>query len=124
MQDQAGDDVNIIFGAMYDDSNTDSCDVTVIATGIGNKDSVPNNFSNFSNFNSSAGRKPAAPKPQQPYKGYQSPNARNNAAQNNRSNTTQNTRPVNNQLNPINVKSSVREEQIEIPSFLRQSPRR
>ena len=124
VQDQAGDDVNIIFGAMYDDSNTDSCDVTVIATGIGNKDSVPNNFSNFSNFNSSAGRKPAAPKPQQPYKGYQSPNARNNAAQNNRSNTTQNTRPVNNQLNPINVKSSVREEQIEIPSFLRQSPRR
>ena len=124
VQDQAGDDVNIIFGAMYDDSNTDSCDVTVIATGIGNKDSVPNNFSNFSNFNSSAGRKPAAPKPQQPYKGYQSSTARTNSTQNNRSNATQNTRPANNQLNQINVKSSVREEQIEIPSFLRQSPRR
>ncbi|MBR3600227.1 MAG: cell division protein FtsZ, partial [Lachnospiraceae bacterium] len=35
VQEQAGEDVNIIFGAMYDDSNTDSCDVTVIATGIG-----------------------------------------------------------------------------------------
>ena len=124
VQDQAGDDVNIIFGAMYDDSNTDSCDVTVIATGIGNKDSVPNNYNNFNNFNNAGSRKPAAPKQQQPYKGYQSPNARNNAAQNNRGNTTQNTRPVNNQLNQINVKSSVREEQIEIPSFLRQSPRR
>jgi cell division protein FtsZ len=38
VQEQAGEDVNIIFGAMYDDSNTDACDVTVIATGIGNKD--------------------------------------------------------------------------------------
>ena len=37
VQDQAGSDVNIIFGAMYDDSNTDACDVTVIATGIGTR---------------------------------------------------------------------------------------
>ncbi|MCQ2539348.1 MAG: cell division protein FtsZ [Acetatifactor sp.] len=34
VQDIAGDDVNIIFGAMYDASKTDSCTVTVIATGI------------------------------------------------------------------------------------------
>jgi len=30
----AGDDVNVIFGAMYDESKTDTCTVTVIATGI------------------------------------------------------------------------------------------
>ncbi|MCR5404000.1 MAG: cell division protein FtsZ [Butyrivibrio sp.] len=30
----AGNDVNIIFGAMYDESKTDACTITVIATGI------------------------------------------------------------------------------------------
>jgi cell division protein FtsZ len=37
----AGDDVNVIFGAMYDESKTDSCTVTVIATGI--EDKINNN---------------------------------------------------------------------------------
>ena len=34
VQNLAGDDVNIIFGAMYDASMTDSCTITVIATGL------------------------------------------------------------------------------------------
>ncbi|MCR4902597.1 MAG: cell division protein FtsZ [Butyrivibrio sp.] len=34
VQQLAGDDVNIIFGAMYDETMTDSCNITVIATGI------------------------------------------------------------------------------------------
>ena len=34
IQEFAGDDVNIIFGAMYDETMSDSCTVTVIATGI------------------------------------------------------------------------------------------
>ena len=33
----AGNDVNIIFGAMYDESKTDNCTITVIATGIDDK---------------------------------------------------------------------------------------
>ena len=33
----AGNDVNIIFGAMYDESQTESCTITVIATGIDDK---------------------------------------------------------------------------------------
>ena len=33
----AGNDVNIIFGAMYDENKTDSCTITVIATGIDDK---------------------------------------------------------------------------------------
>ncbi len=37
----AGDDVNVIFGAMYDESKTDTCTVTVIATGI--EDKINNN---------------------------------------------------------------------------------
>ncbi len=34
VQELAGEDVNIIFGAMYDASKTDSCTITVIATGL------------------------------------------------------------------------------------------
>ena len=34
VQDIAGEEVNIIFGAMYDASKSDSCTITVIATGL------------------------------------------------------------------------------------------
>lgn len=34
VRDLTGDDVNVIFGAMYDASKTDSCTITVIATGL------------------------------------------------------------------------------------------
>ena len=37
VQDLAGDDVNIIFGAMYDAAKTDTCTITVIATGLEDK---------------------------------------------------------------------------------------
>ena len=37
VQELAGDDVNIIFGAMYDESKSDSCTITVIATGLEDK---------------------------------------------------------------------------------------
>ena len=38
VRDLTGDDVNVIFGAKFDESDADSCMVTVIATGIGKKD--------------------------------------------------------------------------------------
>ena len=109
VQDQAGDDVNIIFGAMYDDSNTDSCDVTVIATGIGSKDAVPNNYV-FSNQNVRKGSNQSSS-----YKsGYQSSAPKNSA---------QSSRPA--ASRPANTGSSsrTRQDNVEIPSFLRQ-PRR
>ncbi len=34
VQNLAGEDVNIIFGAMYDETRSDSCTITVIATGL------------------------------------------------------------------------------------------
>ncbi len=34
VQELTGDEVNIIFGAMYDETKTDSCTITVIATGL------------------------------------------------------------------------------------------
>ena len=36
IQELAGDNANIIFGAVYDESATDSCTITVIATGLHN----------------------------------------------------------------------------------------
>ena len=105
VQDQAGDDVNIIFGAMYDDSNTDSCDVTVIATGIGSKDSVPSSYP----FNNSNVRKGNS----QTFKG---------TAQKSRTTQTQGTRTGNGTrpVAPSAPKSSVKQENLDIPSFLRQ----
>ncbi|MBP5223891.1 MAG: cell division protein FtsZ, partial [Lachnospiraceae bacterium] len=41
IQEYAGDEVNIIFGAMYDESMSDACTVTVIATGI---EDLPSNY--------------------------------------------------------------------------------
>ena len=40
VQELAGEDVNIIFGAMYDETMTDTCTVTVIATGIHEQDTL------------------------------------------------------------------------------------
>ena len=41
VQDMAGDEVNIIFGAMYDDTKSDSCVITVIATGLEDAAAAP-----------------------------------------------------------------------------------
>ncbi|HKM04118.1 MAG TPA: cell division protein FtsZ [Lachnospiraceae bacterium] len=43
VQELAGDEVNIIFGAMYDDSQMDTCTITVIATGLESASSGPIN---------------------------------------------------------------------------------
>lgn len=53
VQELAGDDVNIIFGAMYDEAKSDCCTITVIATGLEDA-SIPTNkpvspYSTFSN---------------------------------------------------------------------------
>ena len=40
VQELAGEDINVIFGAMYNEDMADSCTVTVIATGI--VESAPN----------------------------------------------------------------------------------
>ena len=53
VRELTGDDVNIIFGAMYDESQTDTCRVTVIATGI---DEAP-----ASRFSTSFAKKPGIP---------------------------------------------------------------
>ena len=107
VQDQAGDDVNIIFGAMYDDSNTDSCDVTVIATGIGSKDTVPMNNYPFGAQNTRKSSSQAS--------SYKS-SAQRSSSQSSRSSAGSRT-------SSSSSASRSRQDNVEIPSFLRQ-PRR
>ena len=107
VQDQAGDDVNIIFGAMYDDSNTDSCDVTVIATGIGSKDTVPMNNYPFGAQNTRKSSSQAS--------SYKS-SAQRSSSQSSRSSAGSRT-------SSSSSASKSRQDNVEIPSFLRQ-PRR
>ena len=59
VQKLAGEEANIIFGAMYDDSRTDEATITVIATGLDD-----NSSTKVLPKNSSFGKMPtAAPKP-------------------------------------------------------------
>ncbi len=64
-------DINVIFGAMYNEDMTDSCTVTVIATGIvENTNNNPMNTmgrinSNFSVKPSVAPNQPVRPRPQE-----------------------------------------------------------
>lgn len=62
VQDMVGEDVNIIFGVIYDESKTDYCSVTVIATGIQDGSNSAAGIVNKMN-GSFIGGKPVAPQP-------------------------------------------------------------
>jgi len=58
VQELTGDNVNIIFGAMYNADNVDTCKITVIATGIAPQGVAPaTKFGGFAGF----GNQPARP---------------------------------------------------------------
>ena len=63
VQELTGEEANIIFGAMYDDSVADYARITVIATGL--TDAAPKNGSSFGGRNTASSpfsvRRPAAP---------------------------------------------------------------
>ncbi|MCI2048396.1 MAG: cell division protein FtsZ [Lachnospiraceae bacterium] len=59
----AGKEVNIIWGVMYDDSKKDSCNITVIATGIGKGKSAGPLQTNANAFFASNQQGPAMPRP-------------------------------------------------------------
>lgn len=65
VQEMAGDDANIIFGAMYDENAQDEATITVIATGLddhgaGSASPVSKAMSGFGNFNQKSGGAEAA----------------------------------------------------------------
>ena len=102
VQNLAGDDVNIIFGAMYDEHATDSCTITVIATGLETGMTpriTPNNFQTYK---------------AQPVK----PAANINVAPVQMGTQGLNIPPLSGIRKPGDIKSSVEEKTLSIPSFL------
>lgn len=105
VQEQAGADVNIIFGAMYDETKEDACTITVIATGLTEAAAAPQNRlgggSAFQQPSSLKGlnvpRTPGAPQGTMPKPG---------AA------------PFNNMHKATDIRSSVEEKTLNIPEFL------
>lgn len=102
VQNLTGESANIIFGAMFDDSEEDTCSITVIATGIEEKSGVDvNNV--MANLKSSV-KKPAATTYAQP--SAQQPAERTSGT------GMQNPRPIT---------SSVSTDSLTIPTFLRKN---
>lgn len=102
VQNLTGESANIIFGAMYDDSEEDTCSITVIATGIEEKSGVDvNNV--MANLKSSV-KKPAATTYAQP--SAQQPAERTSGT------GMQDPRPIT---------SSVSTDSLTIPTFLRKN---
>ena len=102
VQNLTGESANIIFGAMFDDSEEDTCSITVIATGIEEKSGVDvNNV--MANLKSSV-KKPAATTYAQP--SAQQPVERTSGT------GMQDPRPIT---------SSVSTDSLTIPTFLRKN---
>lgn len=116
VQELAGDNVNIIFGAMYDESKSDSCRITVIATGL--EDATlpvgkPVSYSAFSGkyikpVTPNINLRPAAKQEGiNVIPGQAAPNV--TAAQH---------RPVSGITNPGDLRSNVADKPLKIPDFL------
>ncbi len=119
IQTLTGADINVIFGCMYDNSEPDTCKITVIATGIEQAQSA--GVGMFSRPGMAAVQRPVAPgmptaRPvQTPSAGIarpvQTPSAAQPGATPRAGFTTQLQKPV-------DIKSKVEESQLKIPDFL------
>ena len=108
-----GDDVNIIFGAMYDESKSDSCTITVIATGLEDKanNGVQNRLGGGAAF-----RQPASHMTPTSLKGLQPTAPATPATQGGQA--TRPVQPVPGIHKPADIRSSVEEKSLKIPDFL------
>ena len=114
VQDLAGDEANIIFGAKYDESMTDEATITVIATGLENAGRTSNKFMPDSmKYNTAASVRPMSGNTQ----GKQLAGFNNGAF----TGTTQSTPvpPMPGLQRPRQVESSVQQVDIKIPDFLK-----
>lgn len=113
VQELAGDDVNIIFGAMYDESKSDSCTITVIATGLEDKanSAVQSRLGGGAAF-----RQPASHMTPTSLKGLQPTAPATPATQGGQA--ARPVQPVPGIHKPADIRSSVEEKSLKIPDFL------
>lgn len=110
VQELAGDDVNVIFGAMYDDSKSDTCTITVIATGI--EDTV--NTTLQSRLGAGAAYKaPGSHITPTSLKGMNVPQTPGTTPA-----QAAGARPFSGIQKPVDITSSVKEKTLDIPIFL------
>lgn len=106
----AGEDINVILGAMYDDSKSDSCTITVIATGL---EEVSGSAPQSRLGGGLAYKGPAAHVPPSSLKNFtvqpgNSANAGNGTP----------VRPLTGINRPTDIRSNVEEKSLKIPDFL------
>ena len=111
VQELAGDEVNIIFGAMYDASKSDSCTITVIATGL---EDVPSNNIQGRLGSAPAYRQPSAHITPSSLKGL---NLQPTASTSQPAAERPQIAPVGIKK-PADIRSSVEEKSLKIPDFL------
>ena len=115
VQELAGDDVNIIFGAMYDESKSDSCTITVIATGLEDKanNGVQNRLRGGAAF-----RQPASHMTPSSLKGMNIQSTAPTTSQGQGGQAPRPIQPVPGIHKPTDIRSSVEEKSLKIPDFL------
>ena len=116
VQELAGDDVNIIFGAMYDESKSDSCTITVIATGLEDKanSAVQNRLGGGVAF-----RQPASHMTPSSLKGMNIQSTAPTTPQGQGGQApARPVQPVPGIHKPADIRSSVEEKSLKIPDFL------
>lgn len=107
VQSLTGEDINIIFGAMYDESKSDSCTVTVIATGLednGNGSQMQSRFGAGSVYRPSATHIASS--------SLKVLNGQANKAEPVQPSAAQGIQK------PVDIRSSVEEKTLKIPDFL------
>ena len=116
VRELTGDDVNVIFGAMYDESQPDTCKITVIATGLDvpAKNTAGNKSGSFGTYPGTGRFVPTT--------SYQSGVADGGMKRSNEETAQGATpagRPVLNGIaKPTDIRSSVVEKTLKIPDFL------
>ncbi|MDE6844211.1 MAG: cell division protein FtsZ [Lachnospiraceae bacterium] len=128
VQELTGDDVNIIFGAMYDMNMTDTCNITIIATGIEEKAKQVGGLGFKSGYitpTSLQGKPAAGTIPGAglgnfvaPGGGLKQPGVRVDGTAAGQANPAQ-LKTINGINKTRDIKSSVEEKSLKIPDFLR-----
>ena len=111
VRDLTGEDVNVIFGAMYDASKTDSCTITVIATGLETAMESP-----VQNRLGSAYRQPASHITPSSLKGFNLQTG--NASASSTTTVKPGVQPLPGIQKPTDIRSSVKDQTLKIPDFL------
>ena len=115
VQELAGDDVNIIFGAMYDESKSDSCTITVIATGLEDR---ATNGEQHRLGGGAAFRQPASHMTPSSLKGMNIQSTAPTTSQGQGGQAPRPIQPVPGIHKPTDIRSSVEEKSLKIPDFL------